>query len=160
MKRGCLPFSLVLGLFLGCAVVKAPPPGASVTVSYWDARGGEGDLPSYDTKCAVFVDGAPAGESPVAGRYEEKRLRLPLAPGPHTIVVEGMAMRDGAWVKRTAANGYLFDHRLEKSVELKEGESYAVNFLVPDRSENITIKFGNVPPNLAQPAGGEESASR
>ena len=129
----------------------APPPGGEVIVSYWDARGGDAAEPLYDTKFIASVDGVPSGESPVADRYAPKTLSLRTAPGPHLIVVEGMALKNGAWEKRTVAGGYLFDHRMEKKIELRDGEKTAINFLVPDRRDNIVIKLGNVPTPPAQP---------
>ncbi|MEI6634506.1 MAG: hypothetical protein WCP22_11915 [Chlamydiota bacterium] len=138
----------------------APPPGGKVTISYWDARGGDAAEPLYDTKFTVSVDGAPSGESPVADRYAHKTLTLRTAPGPHLVVIEGMARKNGAWEKRTAAGGYLFDHRLEKKIDLRDGEKTAINFLVPDRRDNLVIKLGHVPTPPAQPGAEQESASR
>lgn len=138
----------------------APPPGGEVTISYWDARGGDAAEPLYDTKFTVSVDGVPSGESPVADRYAHKTLSLRTAPGPHLVVIEGMARKNGAWEKRTAASGYLFDHRLEKKIDLRDGEKTAINFLVPDRRDNLVIKIGNVPTPPAQPGAEQESASR
>lgn len=160
---GGLGFILFLTLLLpSCSLLPkpSPPPGGEIVISYWDVRGGDAAEAPCDTKFTAFVDGAPSGESPVADRYAPKTLILRVAPGSRLVVIEGMALKNGAWEKRTVANGHLFDHRLEKKIDLKDGEKTAINFLVPDRKDNITIKLGNVPAPPAQPGAEQESASR
>lgn len=159
MRRGIylyggLGFTLCISFTLSaCSLLPkaTPPPGGEITISYWDARGGDAAEVLYDTKFIVSVDGAPAGESPIADRYAHKTLSLRTSPDPHLVVIEGMALKNGAWEKRTTANGYLFDHRLEKKIDLRAGEKTAINFLVPDRKDNLVIKLGNVPTPTAQP---------
>lgn len=156
--------TVVLGLCLllpSCALLHAPlPPGGEVTISYRDVRAGEDELPPLETKLAVSVDGVSAGESDAADRYRTKTLRIRVAPGPRRILIEGMAFRNGAWERRMASGGHLFDHRLEKTVDLADGGKTAITFLVPDRKEKIVIRLGDVPPTPVQPGGDEESASR
>lgn len=135
-----LGFLLAVSL-CGCSVLPGGASKGSVVVSYWDLRGGDAPEPPYDTRFSVSVDGVPAGESPVADRYDRKTMTLNLTPGTHRLVIEGLAFKNGAWEKRTAANGYLFDHRMEKTVEVKPGASAAVNFCVPDRREKLTIRI-------------------
>lgn len=168
MTRGRLPrfgipgvgFCICLCSVLLSACSPHRARGGDIVVSYWDARGGDTAEAAYDTKFTVTLDGVPAGESRVADRYAHKTLSLRAAPGAHLVVVEGMALKNGAWEKRTAANGYLYDHRLEKKVDLENGGTTAVNFLVPDRREHITIKLGKVPTPPAQPGAESDNASR
>ena len=159
----CGGLALLFSILLlpACAPVpKAPPPGGEVSISYRDTRAGQGELPPLRTKCMVSVDGVPVGESAEAGRYDLKTLRIRVAPGPRRLVIEGIAFRDGTWERRTRAGGHLFDHRLEKTVDLKDGEQTSITFLVPDRQEKILIRLGNVPTPPVQPGPDEESASR
>lgn len=158
MRRAVLCLCLLLP---SCAFLwTPPPPGGEVTISYRDVRAGEDALPPLETRFTVSVDGVPAGESDAADRYLVKTLRIRVAPGPRRILIEGMAFRNGAWERRTAAGGHLFDHRLEKTVDLADGGKTAITFLVPDRREKIVIRLGDVPPAPVQPGADEESASR
>ncbi len=125
----------------GCLPIPRGGSAGSVVVTYSDLRGGDAAEPSYETRFTVSVDGSPPAESPAAGRYERKALKIDLMPGTRRLVVEGWALRNGTWEKRTKENGYLFDHRLEKSLDIKAGESATVNFCVPDRRENLTIRL-------------------
>ena len=132
--RICGSSFLRAGPLGGCLPVPRGGSAGAVVVTYSDLRGGDAAEPSYETRFTVSVDGSPPAESPAAGRYERKA-------GTRRLVVEGWAFRNGAWEKRTKENGYLFDHRLEKSLDIKPGESATVNFCVPDRRENLTIRL-------------------
>lgn len=153
---------LLAVLQCGCSLPSKGAPAAqgSVVINYWDIRGGDTAEPSYDTKFAVSVDGIAMGESPVADRYAPKTMEVRLAPGEHLLVVEGMALKNGVWEKRMAANGNPFDHRMEKKIDASAGQTVVVNYLVPDRRDRLSIRLGNVPPTPTQPGADSSSASR
>ncbi|MDD5557805.1 MAG: hypothetical protein PHN82_11270 [bacterium] len=133
--------AVVLAAASGCGVTRRAEVGGEVIIAYWDIEAEPGGEPRYDTKCVVSVDGAPAGESAAADRYERKEMSLRLPAGERLIVVEGWALRGGRWERRTQANGYPQDHRLEKKVDLGAGDTQRINFVVPGSGGTIRIPF-------------------
>ncbi|MDP8249185.1 MAG: hypothetical protein P9M00_13680 [Candidatus Tritonobacter lacicola] len=141
----CSCLVLAICLSCGCArlrLCKKEAPGETeLVLIYRDIVAGEDARPRYETKFKVFIDGELAGESDAAKRFEKKTLRVAVEPGPHAVIVEGYALKDGVWEKRTKAKGYSADHRLEKEIEISPGEQMIVNFIVPDRAKHLKIRL-------------------
>lgn len=125
----------------GCSVLTPGDERGELIVTYREVRAGSKNKEHYDSKCVIYVDGKVAAESEVGDRYDSRTVTLNLAPGTHTIVVEGMALKNGKWENITKENGYALDHRFEKTLDIRAGGSQSLNFIAPDRTEDIRIKF-------------------
>jgi len=144
MNRLIVAVLLSLALLrIGCTPLsgRARSYTGEIVITYRELRAGDADVGSYDSKCIVYVDGTIAAESEVGDRYDTKTVTLNLHPGEHVIVVEGSALKNRRWEKITTENGYPLTHRLEKTLSLKAGESRSLNFIAPDRADNIKISF-------------------
>ncbi len=141
--RGCLILSLAS--IWGCGICprsgKEAPGKTCLALLYWDESGGGDVTQTYDTKMIVFIDGEKAGESAVAPRHERKKLTIEVEPGSHVILIEGYGMKDGAWEKRTRERGYPADHRFEKEVDIQNGETRVINYVVPDTSKYLKFRL-------------------
>lgn len=141
----CIVIVSVIACISGCAVltplVKKDAGDGELIVTYWDADTTGRGHPRFETRMRVYVDGELAGESEILDRYSRKTVTVPLPPGKHSVIVEGLARKDGLWEFRAKGEGTSIDHRITREVEIVAGQKQLINFVIPDVADKMKIRL-------------------